>query len=128
MIILGKKFINRMYGAAAGTRLYVMTGPVPTVDEAFVFTATNYTAQTIATYTVTKIASNNTMTLTTTPAPINALVDGTATWFALSNTSTPAIIGSVGVAGSGNPLTLPTLTAVKGTAFAIGQLSIQFTS
>ena len=125
------KFSTTMFNAMMGigtvfNNLTVYSGTPPTVDNNFVFATANYTGQQLGTMTVACQTVNGAIVFKTTPATTNATATGTATWFALHNGSTTAILASVGGSGSVSPLQLQSVDLVQGQPIAPVQLSVQF--
>lgn len=96
-------FINQLFNSflnsnvlGANPKLEIFKGEIPEVDGNFVFNSANYTADKLAQLNGFNLQIlNRTIRFgTAPPAPINATATGTASWFALSNSSSPTYAGN----------------------------------
>lgn len=119
-------------GTSTNSRISIFSGAIPDVTTGFVFAAANYDAQKLAVASsFTLQNTNRTIRFNAVPTPNNAIKTGTATWFALFNSSTTtyagnAILGTITdqVDGSG-VLVLESVNLVLGAPVNIIELGIR---
>lgn len=133
MLQVNGGWVDSLYSGLIGvalTKLDIFSGTIPTVDSNFTFDPTAYASQKLLGYTTgfTLQNSNRTMRFATVPPAANATGTGTATWFALYNSTTAAnaILGTITDQGDGTGvLILQSVNCVTGQPVNVIEIGIR---